>query len=193
VEKTKENQNNKSPLQNKKVPTTTQGSQGKITLPRALFVGFIITAIIILGFQSNNTQLKAPDFVLEDIRGDEVALNDYKGTVVLLEFMATWCPTCREETVELEKISQSYGKQVVIISISSDPSYDSTARLATYVLDHDISWSVCRDTEGVTSAYGVGFIPSLFLIDQQQKIRWNQGSGDLASYETLSEQIAQLL
>ena len=64
MEKIKENHQNKSTLQDKKAPKAIQGIRGKITLSRALFVGFIITAIIILGFQSNSTQLKAPDFVL---------------------------------------------------------------------------------------------------------------------------------
>jgi len=180
-------------MQKEGTPKSKQAAQSRITLSRALIVIFVITAIILLGFRTSNPQQPAPDFTLDDIHGNRVTLNNYRGTVVLLEFTATWCDTCEEQTAKLLKISQSYGRQVVIISISVDPSYDTVDRLATYVKTQNISWIVCRDTKDVTQTYRVEMLPSLFLIDQHQTIRWQHKTGNLVSSETLSEQITRLL
>ncbi len=107
--------------------------------------------------------------------------------------MATWCATCKAEKAELLQIQQQYESQVEIISISSDPSYDSNSRLINYAEEHGITWTVMRDTDKITGVYNVYNIPAFFLIDQNQNIVWKQTTGTLASFETLSEQIDLLL
>ncbi len=39
---------------------------------------------------------KAPDFTVQDLEGNKVALSDFRGKLVFLNFWATWCPPCRE-------------------------------------------------------------------------------------------------
>lgn len=152
---------------------------------------FFIIVITLLSFQPRTPQNTAPDFTLDNINGEQVVLSEYRGEVVLLEFMATWCPVCREETTELLKLSQRYRNQVIIITISTDPNYDTVNRLNTYVEAYGISWSVCRDTQDVNKKYEIDAIPSLILIDQHQNISW-RNSGWVNS-DTLSEPIARLL
>ncbi|MBR7065063.1 MAG: redoxin domain-containing protein, partial [Treponema sp.] len=46
----------------------------------------------------------APDFSIELSTGQTVKLSDYKGKAVFLHFWATWCPPCRVELPEMEKL-----------------------------------------------------------------------------------------
>ena len=176
---------------NEKESKLKQTIKRQITFSRALLVVFFIIVITLLSFQPRTLQNTAPDFTLDNINGEQVVLSEYRGEVVLLEFMATWCPVCREETTELLKLSQRYRNQVIIITISTDPNYDTVNWLNAYVEAHGISWSVCRDTQDVNQTYEIDAIPSLVLIDQHQNISWRNTGW--ANSDTLSEQIAQLL
>lgn len=63
----------------------------------------------------------APAFVLEDLQGHKVALSDYKGKVVLINFWATWCGPCRVEMPWLIGLRQQYAAQgFEILGLSAD-------------------------------------------------------------------------
>ena len=55
------------------------------------------------------TPVAAPGFSLEDIDGEQHALSDYRGKVIMLNFWATWCPPCRREIPSMESIYQDLG------------------------------------------------------------------------------------
>jgi len=180
--------------------TSKQPTKRWITIPKVILIIFAIVTIGLLGFQGNNpfqtsqpSGQQAIDFTLNDIQGNSVSLSSFRGKVVIVEFMATWCGTCKAEKAELSQIQQQYESEVVILSISSDPSYDSNSRLDNYRIEHGITWTIMRDTDKITGVYNVYNIPAFFIIDQNQNITWKQTTGTLASFETLSEQIDLLL
>ena len=163
----------------------------RFTISRTLFLAFLIIAITILGFQPGFSQPSAPDFTLTDLDGNEVTLSEYKGNVILLEFMATWCSVCRRQSPEVLKLNKNYGNTVVFITISVDPKYDTVGRFSAYREDHNISWFACRDTKAVAQRYNIEAIPTLVLVDPNQKISW-QNTG-WASASILSEQIENII
>src|ERR1700749_2575828 len=60
----------------------------------------------------------APDFTLSTPDGKKVALKDYRGKVVFLNFWATWCPSCRTEMPEMNKLYQEFkGKGFEIVAV----------------------------------------------------------------------------
>jgi len=65
----------------------------------------------------------ASDFQVTDLKGEALALKDYQGQVVLLDFWATWCPPCIAEMPNVKKTYEKYKKQKFqIIGISLDRS-----------------------------------------------------------------------
>src|SRR5712691_7030477 len=92
----------------------------------------VITYYGILSTQMNSTNTisdsqnpadrkPAPQFALKDLNGKDVALSDYKGKVVLINFWATWCIPCKDEIPEFIDAQQNFQKDgFTVIGISQD-------------------------------------------------------------------------
>lgn len=74
-----------------------------------------------------------PDFTIGDIEGNKITLSDFakQKKPVLVYFMATWCPYCREDYEELSKAYPEYEGKITILSIDLDASEDAN-QLAEY-------------------------------------------------------------
>ncbi|GAG97206.1 unnamed protein product, partial [marine sediment metagenome] len=68
-----------------------------------------------LGIQKINPPVKAKDFTLEDLKGSAVSLRDFEGKVIFLNFWATWCPPCRIEMPDMEKLWQKFKDEDFVI------------------------------------------------------------------------------
>ena len=80
-----------------------------------------------------------------------------KGTVVMLNFLATWCPPCRVEIPELIKTSKAYAdKGVVIISLSVD---EDAAPVLPFVKKMGMDYPVYLAGRDITRAYQISSIP----------------------------------
>lgn len=133
----------------------------------------------------------APAFTLSDLRGETLSLSGFKGKIVVIEFMATWCPSCREEIEHLRGLYEKHPTDVAIIMISIDLQFDTNETLQQFVGDHDITWFVARDTANANRDYGVTVIPTLVIIDKNGYIRARFEGTTTTS--TLSREIDKLL
>ncbi|HDO36822.1 MAG TPA: TlpA family protein disulfide reductase [Nitrospirae bacterium] len=115
---------------------------------------------------------QAPSFSLDDIEGRSVSLSDYRNKVVLLEFWATWCPSCRKSVPEMEAISIVFiDKDFVLIGINMDEGGDAKERVRAFVQRYNISYTIVTDNGAVSRSYGVSSIPAIFLLDRNHRIR----------------------
>lgn len=114
----------------------------------------------------------APDFTINNIKGEAVSLKDFKGKYVLLDFWASWCAPCRNENPNVVKAYQNFkGRNFTVVGISLDK--DKSAW--TQAISQDkLTWTHLgefQDFEGPTvRLYQVEAIPSSFLIDPDGKI-----------------------
>ncbi len=125
----------------------------------------------------------APDFTLPLIDGGQLQLSSYRGKVVLLDFWATWCVPCREETPHFVELQQKYGAQgLQIIGVSMD---DSPEPVHTFYQQYHVNYPVVMGTADVGSAYGgVLGLPIAFLIDREGRIyAKHMGATDVATFE----------
>src|SRR5699024_11292811 len=76
---------------------------------------------------------KAPDLELKTLDGEKVKLSDYEGEKVIVNFWATWCPPCREEIPDIQKLYDNY--DVEILSIDMRETESSYVVVEEFVYD----------------------------------------------------------
>jgi peroxiredoxin len=111
----------------------------------------------------------APDFVLPALGSGSVSLRDYRGQVVLVNFWATWCPPCVEETPSLVKFAEQMQNQgVTVFSVSVDTDANALQR---YVIENRLSFLVARDpNQTVASRYGTFKFPETYIVDREGRV-----------------------
>jgi peroxiredoxin len=119
------------------------------------------------GWQIGNL---APDFSLVDPDGKLVALADFRGKPVLINFWATWCPSCQEEMPFLQQVHDTWkSRGLILLAIDSG---ESPAAVKDFFARKGLSLPVLFDFTGSTSdRYGVSAIPTTFFIDVTGVIR----------------------
>ncbi|MGJ9384625.1 redoxin domain-containing protein [Salipaludibacillus sp. CF4.18] len=113
----------------------------------------------------------APDFELTTLKGEKVRLSDYRGKRVFVNFWATWCPPCRAEMPDMEKL---YGKtNIEILAVNLTESEKSEENVATFVDEFGLTFPVLMDEESeLESTYQVQAYPTSYLIDSNGRIQY---------------------
>ncbi|MDA8079025.1 MAG: redoxin domain-containing protein [Nitrospiraceae bacterium] len=108
----------------------------------------------------------APSFTLKDVGGKDVSLSFYRGKVVLLNFWATWCPSCKDEMVPFNNMYAALkDKGFVVLAVSVDPSLRPLKSFASEKgLAFPVLWD--KDKEVYFDLYAVLGLPITFLIDR---------------------------
>lgn len=118
----------------------------------------------------------APDFSLADVSGQTVSLEQYRGSVVLLDFWATWCAPCRMTIPLLAKLHEQYkDKGLVILGVSvDDPQLIKDTDLLNYKKMSQIDYPLLRFNQKIMQDYFSNeqmAIPTMFVIDRNGRIR----------------------
>lgn len=111
----------------------------------------------------------APDFTLQD-SDRKVALSQFRGQVLVLNFWATWCPPCIEELPSLMELQQRERDQgVVVLGISIDVDGDAYHR---FIRQNGVNFLTIRDPEQkVSSIYGTTGWPETYIVDRRGIVR----------------------
>ena len=117
----------------------------------------------------------APAYTAAALAGDSVSLADLRGSVVLLNVWATWCPPCREEMPGLQRLHGEYAGQglaVVGVSIDGDAA---RGEVEEFLRENRLAFRVLHDpTERVTRTFRTTGVPETFLIGRDGVLlrRW---------------------
>ena len=104
------------------------------------------------------------DFTIKDINGRNVVLSAYQGTVVLLDFWATWCPPCRTEIPRFIELFDKYrSRGFVVLGVSVD---DSLSDVKRFVRRFKMNYPVLMGNgrEDLQRAFGPPAFPTAFII-----------------------------
>ena len=119
----------------------------------------------------------AIDFTLEDQFGNTHTLSDYKGKTVFLNFWATWCPPCKAEMPDIQKLYEEYqdagDDSLVILGIAA-PGYGqegSKEEIKVFLEENSYTYPVVMDTTAETfMSYGITSYPTTFMIDKDGNV-----------------------
>ena len=128
---------------------------------------------------------RAPNFQLKSLDGQDVSLEDYRGSVVLVNFWATWCAPCIEEIPALEaayRARQADG--FVVLGVNFQESPDD---VRSFIEAFDVSYPILLDTNGqVMKTFRAVGLPVSLLIDREGVIQVRHtgllNGTDLAKY-----------
>lgn len=165
-----------------------------------LLIVVIVIAVVVYEGARRNSHSKgghpgavdssAPQFSLQDLDGKSLALANYQGKVVLLNFWATWCTPCRGEIPQFVDFQNTLGPQgLQLIGISMD---DDAKPVHEFYQQFKMNYPVGIGNANLAESYGgVLGLPVTFLIGRDGRIAAKYvGATDLAA---LQQKIQTLL
>ncbi len=117
------------------------------------------------GFQVPKVQMDAPDFTLASLDGKQVTLSALKGSLVFVNFWATWCGPCQVEVPSLKALYEKLkAKGLVILGVDLS---ESAADVDKFVKDKGMTFPVLLDSDSaVGMIYASQSIPVTYVIDR---------------------------
>ena len=134
----------------------------------------------------------APEIGLKDRGGKAVQLSQLKGSVVVVDFWASWCAPCREELPVLEALYQKYReKGLVVVGVNQDAD---EAKMAKFLRAKPLSFPIVHDAEGaVARRYAPPKMPSSYVIDRKGLIRHVHAGFRASDKDELERELKALL
>jgi peroxiredoxin len=108
------------------------------------------------------------DFALTDLEGKSWSLQALHGKVVLVNFWATWCPPCRKEMPDLDKLYQEFTDQGLLILAISD---EEISKVQPFIAEHHYTYPILLDPGSkVHKLFVVEGIPKSFVYGRDGKL-----------------------
>lgn len=156
-----------------------------MTNKRVFWIGLIIVSTFLLVYskQANSKKLPAksmaqttrgvtvaPDFQLKNVlTSAPIQLSSFKGSVVIVDFWATWCPPCRKEIPDFIALQTEYGaKGLQVIGISMD---DEPGKVVDFIKANAINYPIGMGDAKLAELYGgIQGIPTTFILNRKLEI-----------------------
>lgn len=166
----------------------------KILLWGGLGLLFIVLGIGLFRSQQGQVSIgeAAPDFELISFEGETYRLSDYRGSVIVVNFWASWCESCKPEARDLEQAYQDYLERGDVLFLGVD-YVDTEPEALGYLEEFGITYPNGPDLRTkISQAYRIRGVPETFIIDQQGIITHVQ-IGPYSSLEHIKSTIDPLL
>jgi thiol-disulfide isomerase/thioredoxin len=139
-----------------------------------IFIGALILYLFIK-YQHPQTKTKIgfpiPDIELTDFQNNKLNLSDLRGSVIFVNFWATWCPPCIDELPSIERLSRNLAgnSEFKMVTILYN---DDINRVKSYMKDMNYTFPVYIDYDGYAAEkFGITGVPETFIIDKRGILR----------------------
>ncbi|MCL4475674.1 MAG: TlpA family protein disulfide reductase [Nitrospirae bacterium] len=165
---------------------------------KAIIIVVIILAalmVLLFGVRKQETRLPkaaieglaAPELILSDPSGKLHSLSELRGSVVFVNFWATWCPPCREEMPSIQNLYNQFKdqKEFRMVTILYRDDYQ---KAMAYLKENNYDFPVVVDTDEKTArAYGVTGVPETYIVDKKGILKQKRiGPFDWTSPQAIS-------
>ena len=141
-------------------------------------VSFLITLISLFGLSMTNSNFSfktkvgdtVPHFKMENLAGEELAIEDFRGKVVLLAFFGTKCPPCLKELpqVQAKLRSQISKDSFEVLAIAP---LDNKSNLTKFNAKHQFDFTYIPDVgKKIFSLFAQSSLPRTVVLDPKGKI-----------------------
>jgi peroxiredoxin len=143
-------------------------------LQRLAVIGIILSITVPMRAVDKPVSRPVEDFRLQDFRGKEHALSDYRDSkLVVLAFLGTECPLAKLYGPRLAKLAEEFGPQGVSFLGVNANVQDSISEIAAYARTHDIKFPILKDAANrLADSIGAERTPEVFVLDAERKVRY---------------------
>lgn len=137
-------------------------------------------------------KVPAPDFTVVDSQGNSVKLSDFIGKPVVVNFWASWCPPCKAELPDFDKVWAELGEDVVFMMVNATDGGRETEEIAKdFLAKQSYAFPVYFDIDQEASyTYGVTSLPTTLFIDKDGYLV--TGATSMIDEETLRKGIGMI-
>ena len=141
---------------------------------RRLSMAIVAVAVLFLSEPTGSVEdlrgQPAPDFTLKNVQGKKVSLDDFKGSVVLLDFWAVWCGPCKKSLPFLESLAAKYrNKGLAVVGLHVDDRMPSLDEVNRFLKEKKVRYTNLVSTSQVDDAFQVYAMPTSYVIDRDGK------------------------
>jgi cytochrome c biogenesis protein CcmG, thiol:disulfide interchange protein DsbE len=109
----------------------------------------------------------APNFDLEGIDGSKIQLEELRGSPIVINFWASWCPPCRAEMPALQRVTEKYNDQNLHVLAVNLTDRDNISSVEKFIKSYGLTFPVLFDrTGGTASAYRIKALPTTYFINE---------------------------
>ncbi|WP_353071112.1 TlpA family protein disulfide reductase [Tunturiibacter gelidoferens] len=110
-----------------------------------------------------------PELVMTQLDGGTWRMAEHRGQVVLVNYWASWCGPCWEETPGLIRLSKEMGPQgLAVVGVAVDEG--GTAKVKKFVEEFHVPYPVALPEPGSQMVYGMAGVPTTVLVDRQGRV-----------------------
>lgn len=132
--------------------------------------------------EGNNAALKTestptlPAFSIQDVTGQILNLQNFKGKKVFVNLWASWCPPCRREMPSIEKLAKSVDTgKVAFVMLSLDDNFDKAKR---FIKKQKLQLPIYYPAENLPPLFNVPGIPVTFIFNEKGELIQRIDGGD---------------
>jgi len=140
---------------------------------------FVFTnSLMAAELKKTDGEIAAPMLKLENLKGEAVDLNDFRGKVVLVQFWATYCTPCRVEMPSMNELTKKLEEAKIPFKILAVNMGESKQEVQKFVDEVKPEFTILMDTKGENvQAWNVFAAPSNFVIGTKGKVRYTLFGG----------------
>lgn len=143
---------------------------------KKIFKEILIMVVLVTIFSNVISYLRQPDLPTEHLPQIVVDLIDskhfstdtIKGKPLMVHFWATWCPVCKTEIGNIDRIAKDF--EVLSVAVKSGSDND----LKTFMQEHDLDFRVYNDTAGLSNDFEVGVFPTTYIFDSKGELAFTE-------------------